>query len=79
MVVPVVQVRQMGMIMCHRRMLMPVCVGLGALVATMRVLVMLIVDVTMTVSQIFVRMLVRVPFSEYEPRRGNHQRKGDAE
>ena len=79
MLVPVVQVRQMGVDVCHGRMLVPVRVGLRALIATVCVLVMLIVNVTMTVGHILVLMLVRVPFGEYEPRRGDHQREGDAE
>ena len=79
MLVPVMQVRQMGVRVRHRRMLVPVRVGLGALVAAVCVLVMLIVDVTMTVAHILVRMLVRVHLRKYEPRRGDHQRKSDAE
>jgi hypothetical protein len=50
MPVAMMQVRQVGMSMRHRRMLVPVRVGLRALIATVRVLVMLIVDVTMTMS-----------------------------
>ena len=79
MLVPVVQVRQVGMSMRHRRMLVPVCVRLRAFLATVRVLVMLVVDVTMTVSHVFVCMLVPMLLRQYEPCRDNHQRKSDAE
>ena len=72
-----VQVRQMGMGMLHRRMLVPVRVRLGTLVAAVRVLVMLIVDMPMTVHRVLVRVVVGVPLGKYEPRRGNHQRKRD--
>ncbi len=79
MLMPVMQIRQMGMGMRHRRMLVPVRVRLGTLVAAVRVLVMLIVDVPMTVRHIFVRMQVGVPLGKHEPRGGNHQCKRDAE
>ena len=79
MLVPVMQVRQMGMGMLHRRMIVPVRVGLGSLVAAVRVLVMLIVDMPMTVHRVLVHMLVGVPLGKYEPRGGNHQRKRDTE
>ena len=74
-----VQVRQMRMGMRHRRMLVPVRVRLGTLVAAVRVLVMLIVDMPMAVHQILVRVRVGVPLGKHEPRGGNHQCKRDAE
>ena len=79
MLMPVVQIRQMGMGVSHPRMLVPVRVGLGTLVATVCVLVMLIVDVTVTVGHLFVCMLVPMLLRQYEPRRGDHQRKSGAE
>ena len=76
---PVVQVRQMGVGVHHRRMLVPVRVGLRALVAVVRVLVMLVVRVTMTVSQVLMCVLVPMLLRKHEPRRGDHQYKGDTE
>ena len=79
MLVPVMQVRQMRMGMGQRWMFMPVRVRLGPLVAAVRVLVVLVVDVTMIVSHIFVLVLVGMLLGQYEPRGGNHQCKRDAE
>ena len=74
-----VHVRQMGMGMRHRRMLVAVRVRLGTFVAAVRVLVMLIVNMPMTVHHILVRVLVGVLLGNDEPRGGNHQHKRDAE
>ena len=79
MLMPVMQIRQMGMGMRHRRMLVPVRVRLGTLVAAVRVLVMLIVDMPMTVRHVLVRVLVGVLLGNDEPRGTNHQHKRDAE
>ncbi len=79
MPVSMVQIRQMGMGMRRRRMLVPVRVRLGTFVAAVRMLVMLIMDMPMTVRHILVRVLVGMPLGNYEPRGGNHQHKRDAE
>ena len=68
-----VQVRQMRMRVGQRRMLVPVRVGLGALVAAMLVLVMLVVGVAMSVGHVLMTVLVRMLFHEYQPRRRDHQ------
>ena len=68
-----VQVRQVGMAVRHRRMLVPVRVGLRALAAVMRVLVVLVVNMAMNVVQALVPVLVRVPLREHQPRCGEHQ------
>jgi hypothetical protein len=49
MFVPVVQVRQVWMAVRYRRVLVPVCMRLGTLVAAVRVLVVLVVDVPVIV------------------------------
>ena len=79
MIVAVMLIRQMGMGMGQRRMFVPVRVRLGPLVAAVRVLVVLVVDVTMIVSHIFVLVLVGMLLGQYEPRRSDHQCKRDAE
>ncbi len=73
MPVAMVQVRQMRVRVSQRRMLVPVRVRLGALVAAVRVLVMLVVGVAVTVGHVLVPVLVCVPLRQYQPRRGDHQ------
>jgi len=79
MLVAVMQVRQVRMAVRHRRVLVPVRVGLGALVAVMRVLVMRVMDVPVAVRQVLVRVRVLVALGEHQPRCGEHQRQGDPE
>ena len=76
MPVAMVQVRQMRVRMGQRRMLVPVRVRLCALVAAVRVLVMLVVGVAVTVCHVLVAVLMCMPLREYQPRRGQHQYQG---
>ena len=54
-------------------MLVPVRVRLGAFVAKVRVLVMLVVGVAVAVGHMLVPVLVRMPLRQYQPGRRQHQ------
>ena len=76
MPVPMVQVRDVRMSVQHRLVRMLVDVGLGAFIAAMRVLVVLIVDVTVRMHQALMQVLVRMQLRQHEPGRDRHQRGG---
>jgi len=72
MPVPVMQVGHVRMRMPHRLVHVLVGVGLGPLVAVVRVLVMFVVNVTMGVRQAPVLVQMPVRLRQHEPGRDRH-------
>ena len=68
MMMAVMQIRRVRMRVPDRLVHVFVGVGLRALITTVRVPMMLVMDVTMTVGQGLVHMAVGMPLGEYQPR-----------